>query len=65
MNLSRELAGAIAGLLDRAHAEGAIRPDVTADDMRRLLCGVQHAVRIGAAEDADRYLDILMMGLRP
>jgi hypothetical protein len=38
---------------------------VTADDIRRLMCGVQHAVRIGTADDADRYLEILVRGLRP
>jgi AcrR family transcriptional regulator len=65
MDLSRELGGAIGRLLDRARAAGVIRPDVTADDIRRLMCGVQHAVRIGATDDADRYLEILLRGLRP
>ncbi|MEV0329376.1 helix-turn-helix domain-containing protein [Micromonospora echinospora] len=66
LDLSRDLAAAIATLLDRARTEGAIRPDLTADDLRRLLCGLQHAVRIGATDDdADRYLDILLAGLRP
>ncbi|MEW1586840.1 helix-turn-helix domain-containing protein [Micromonospora vinacea] len=64
-DLSRDLAAAITTLLDRARTEGAIRPDLTADDLRRLLCGLQHAVRIGAVDDADRYLDILLAGLRP
>ena len=65
MDLSRELRGAIGQLLDRARAGGVIRPDVTADDIRRLMCGVQHAVRIGPATDADRYLEVLLRGLRP
>jgi AcrR family transcriptional regulator len=65
MDLSRDLVAAIGRLLDRSRAEGVIRPDVTADDIRRLMCGVQHAVRVGAAEDADRYLEILLKGLRP
>jgi hypothetical protein len=37
---------------------------VTADDLRRLVCGVQHAVRIGDDDATDRYLDILLAGLR-
>jgi AcrR family transcriptional regulator len=65
IELSRELGTAIGRLLDRARAEGVIRPDVTADDIRRLICGVQHAVRIGRLDDADRYLEILLNGLHP
>lgn len=63
--LNRELGATTTGLLDRARAHGVVRTDVTADDLRRLLCGVRHAVRIGAADDADRYLDVLLRGLRP
>jgi AcrR family transcriptional regulator len=64
-DLRRELAAAIDTLLHRARIEGTIRPDLTADDLRRLLCGLQHAVRIGPIDDADRYLDMLLNGLRP
>jgi AcrR family transcriptional regulator len=63
--LSRKLDGALGRLLDRARTGGALRRDVTTGDVRRLVCGVQHAVRIGAADDADRYLEILLRGLRP
>jgi AcrR family transcriptional regulator len=63
--LSGELFASLMILLDRARAEGVIRPDVTADDLRRLMCGVQHAVRIGDDDDsAGRYLEILLRGLR-
>jgi len=64
LDLSRELGDAIGRLLDRCRAEGVIRPDVTAGDIRRLMSGVQHAVRIGPADAADRYLQILLHGLR-
>jgi AcrR family transcriptional regulator len=65
--LSRELGAAAMHLLDRARAAGVVRPDVTADDLRRLMCGVQHAVRSGDDDGstAGRYLDILVRGLRP
>jgi AcrR family transcriptional regulator len=63
--LSRELFAALLSLLDRARAEGVIRPDVTPDDLRRLMCGVLYAVRVGGDDAADRYLDILLRGLRP
>ncbi|MFI5916424.1 TetR/AcrR family transcriptional regulator [Dactylosporangium sp. NPDC051541] len=65
-DLNAQLGGAVQTILERARAEGVIRPDVTADDIRRLICGVQHAVAAGQGDDAaDRYLDILLAGLRP
>jgi len=66
--LGRELGAAALRLLDRARAAGVVRADVSADDLRRLMCGVQHAVRSGGADDptaAGRYLDIMVRGLRP
>ncbi|WP_308492615.1 TetR/AcrR family transcriptional regulator [Microbacterium terrisoli] len=57
----------IAQLLDRAKAAGALRDDVTVDDLRRLLCGLQAATTAGpAALDAPaRYAEVLIAGLRP
>lgn len=64
-DLTTQLGGAVQTILARARAGGAIRPDVTADDVRRLICGLQHAVAAGADSGAeDRYLDILLAGLR-
>ncbi|MFI1767245.1 TetR/AcrR family transcriptional regulator [Streptomyces sp. NPDC020800] len=65
--LKAELDGTVAHLLDRARRTGAIRRDVEADDMRRLLCGVEHAVRSGDSDPARIaiYLDVLLEGLRP
>jgi AcrR family transcriptional regulator len=58
---------AVTELLDRARQAGAIRPDLEADDVRRLLCGVEHAVRAGddPARHAELYLGVLLEGLRP
>ncbi|MYV47284.1 TetR family transcriptional regulator [Streptomyces sp. SID2888] len=65
--LKAELDRAVAHLLDRARVAGAIRRDVEADDVRRLLCGIEHAVRAGDSDPArtEVYLDVLMEGLRP
>jgi hypothetical protein len=54
-------------MLDRARAAGLIRPDVVPDDIRRLTCGLRHAIRSGDEDGAtiDRYLEILLRGLRP
>ncbi|MER7279135.1 helix-turn-helix domain-containing protein [Dactylosporangium sp. NPDC000244] len=66
-DLHARLGTAVTTVLSRARAAGAVRSDVTADDVRRLICGVQHAVGAGADADAgaeERYLDILLAGLR-
>ncbi|MEV7027788.1 TetR/AcrR family transcriptional regulator, partial [Kitasatospora sp. NPDC093558] len=65
--LKAELDRAVARLLDRARLTGAIRSDVDADDVRRLLCGIQHAVRAGGSDSVRTgiYLDVLLAGLRP
>lgn len=65
--LKAELDRAVAQLLDRARRAGAIRRDVEADDVRRLLCGIEHAVRSGDSDPAhtEVYLDVLLEGLRP
>ncbi|MFC0051876.1 TetR/AcrR family transcriptional regulator [Streptomyces actinomycinicus] len=65
--LKAELDGNVAHLLDRARRTGVIRHDVEADDLRRLVCGIEHAVRSGG-DDPTRteiYLGILLEGLRP
>ncbi|MFJ1748079.1 TetR/AcrR family transcriptional regulator [Streptomyces sp. NPDC088116] len=65
--MKSELDGAVEELLGRARRTGVIRSDVEADDVRRLLCGIQHAVRTGDGGPgrAEMYLDILLQGLRP
>lgn len=57
----------MAELLDRARRAGAIRSDIEAEDVRRLLCGIEHAVRSGDSDPARTatYLNILLDGLRP
>ncbi|MDH6117238.1 helix-turn-helix domain-containing protein [Kitasatospora sp. GAS204B] len=65
--MKAELDRAVADLLDRARRAGAIRSGIGADDVRRLLCGVEHAVRSGHSDPARRelYLGVLLEGLRP
>jgi AcrR family transcriptional regulator len=69
-DLVTRLHAATGQLLDRARAEGAVRADVTREDVVRLMCGVVFAatVHAAAAERATltrRYLDIVLAGLRP
>jgi AcrR family transcriptional regulator len=63
-----ELFAGIESLVHRAHATGAIRPDVTATDVFLLMCAPVHVVG-NLANPAPglwrRYLAIIFDGLRP
>ncbi|MYR94612.1 MULTISPECIES: TetR/AcrR family transcriptional regulator [unclassified Streptomyces] len=63
--MKAQLDRAVTELLDGVRTAGAVRSSIEADDVRRLLCGVGHAVRSGDSEARDLYLDILLEGLRP
>jgi AcrR family transcriptional regulator len=58
-----ELQAITARMLARARAAGAIRADLTAEDMPPLYCGLASVVRAGV--DWRRYLQLLLDGLRP
>jgi AcrR family transcriptional regulator len=63
------LDAAIAQLLDRARGAGAVRVDVTQQDVVRLSCGVVVAATVHASEAeraplTRRYLDVVLAGLR-
>ncbi|XVV11696.1 TetR/AcrR family transcriptional regulator [Actinoplanes sp. CA-131856] len=64
IELGAELFEAFGAVLERARAAGAVRPGITGDDLRRLMCGVQHAVRTGADDASERYLGVLLSGLQ-
>ncbi|MDQ0727862.1 TetR/AcrR family transcriptional regulator [Microbacterium sp. W4I20] len=53
------------GVLQRAREAGLVRPDLSIVQIEHLICGVEHAVRIGAPEDRALFLDILIAGIRP
>ncbi|WP_224362151.1 TetR/AcrR family transcriptional regulator [Hyalangium versicolor] len=65
--LKAGLIGAIQRMLGRAQRAGVVRDDIGAEDIQRLMCGVEHAARIGSEPLAlgERYLTILLEGLRP
>ena len=61
------LAAATSTLLERAQEAGAMRADVTFEDIGTIMCGFGHiaaAQRAGAALDWKRYLEIALDGLR-
>jgi hypothetical protein len=55
-------------VLARARAAGAIRADVTVEEIPALLAGVGDAANLEGRPSPDvleRYLDVVMDGLRP
>jgi AcrR family transcriptional regulator len=60
----REIFSAFHTVLARARAAGAVRPDLTADQLQHLVCGMEHAIRLGGPGDRALMLDILLAGIR-
>ena len=48
---------------ERLLGKGAVRPGVTPNDLRALICGVQHAADV-AGGNRDLYLEVMLAGLR-
>ena len=59
----------VADLLDRAHAAGAVRPDLTVDEVMALVAGAFAAIRHANAETSRErsahIAQIILDGLRP
>lgn len=66
-DLRQQLDAVLTTLLVAAGAAGAVRSDLDAHDLRRLLLGVAAAAHAGEQRDdtVDRYVDVLLSGLRP
>jgi AcrR family transcriptional regulator len=59
------ITGAVTGLLDRAREAGAIRPDITTDDVIRALIGFTYGSEgPGWRESALRLIGVFLQGLR-
>lgn len=52
-------------VLRRAQRAGVVRADLSAAQLQRLVCGIEHAVRLGSPADRSMLLDILLAGIRP
>ncbi|NUT48926.1 MAG: TetR/AcrR family transcriptional regulator [Saccharothrix sp.] len=68
-DLAADLTRQVAGLLDRAHAAGVVRHDVTVDEVMALVAGAFAAIRHANAEANQRrsahLARIILDGLRP
>ena len=54
-----------AAVLVRARRAGVVRDDLSAAQLQLLVCGIEHAVRLGDPADRTVLLDILLAGIRP
>jgi AcrR family transcriptional regulator len=63
-DLAAEFSGVVGAIITRARAAGALRDDVTPDDIRRLLNGLRIATRKLSPAKSSQYVDVLLAGLR-
>jgi AcrR family transcriptional regulator len=67
--VAAELTRHVADLLDRAHAAGAVRPDVTVEEVMALVAGafaaIRHANVQTSRERSAHLAQIILDGLRP
>ncbi|GAA4207610.1 TetR/AcrR family transcriptional regulator [Streptosporangium oxazolinicum] len=68
-DVAADLTRHVAGLLDRAHAAGAARPDLTVDEVMALVAGAFAAIRHAGAETSRErsahIAQLILDGLRP
>jgi len=61
----REIFETFASVLEAARDAGAVRADLTVDHLAHLVCGIEHAVRLGSPDDRSLLVQVLLDGLRP
>jgi AcrR family transcriptional regulator len=68
-DVAADLTRQVAGLLDRAHAAGVVREDVTVDEVMALVAGAFAAIRHANAETSRKrsahLARLILDGLRP
>lgn len=63
--LKHRVLSAFAMLLARAKEAGVVRADLTVAQLQHLVCGIEHAVRLGGSADQRPFVDILLAGIAP
>jgi AcrR family transcriptional regulator len=61
--IKQELMALATRIIDSARDAGGIRSNLTATKVMHLVCGIEHAVRVGGG-DPDFYVDVILDGLR-
>ncbi len=62
--LKAELGEVTQQVVAAARDAGVVRADLTAELLRNLGCGVEHAVRVSGGHHPDFYVDVMLAGLR-
>ena len=60
-----EIFATSASILQQAQDAGAVRGDLTLDRLQHLICGIEHAVRLGGPTDREPLTEIFLAGIRP
>ncbi len=60
-----QILAAASTILQRAKAAGAVRHDLPVEQLEHLVCGIEHAVRLGVPDDREPLLRVLLAGIRP
>ena len=60
----RELLANMTDVLRRAQAQGVVRGDLGVEQVMHLICGIEHAIRLGVAADRALMLGVLLAGLQ-
>lgn len=63
--MKSEIFALFESVLQRARDVGVVRADLSITQLEHLVCGIEHAVRIGAPADRRLFTGILLQGLRP
>lgn len=61
----RELLANMTDVLRRAQAQGVVRGDLGPEQVMHLICGIEHAIRLGDAADRVLMLSVLLAGVQP
>jgi AcrR family transcriptional regulator len=61
----KEIFATAAGVLERAKDAGAVRADLSFAQLEHLVCGIEHAVRLGEPGDRPLLMQVLLAGIRP
>lgn len=64
-SLKEEIVASTRTVISRAHDAGVLRPDITAERLQYLMCGLEHALRIAPPDDHPALRDVLLAGIRP
>lgn len=61
--LKTDILAAVGTLIERAREIGALRADLGEVQVQQLICGLEHAIRLGAPADRELFFEIFLAGI--